>query len=204
MEISTPGTVRLETRAGGRSSRRTSGTWDFRPGKPTGRRTPSATCWRRCGLDPAFASGHEALAQWYLERGLIDRALAHSESAVSADPWDRGVVITRATVLMAGGREREAWDLVRPLLKGAAATVAGTGGGASTISVAHLSILYARMVPRLRGGEGVSEGRSEAPPTVPPRIPPGRSGRVGRGPANFSRRCRSWSGRRGRRTCRRA
>ena len=57
---------------------------------------------------------HYVLSAWHYRHGRIDHALEHSERAMALSPGDRVICVSRASILLAAGKGREAWDLLEP------------------------------------------------------------------------------------------
>lgn len=68
-------------------------------------------------LDPRLASAHEWLGQWYLQEGIVERALVHSARARELSPEDRGFATSHALALEAAGELDQAWELLQELLR---------------------------------------------------------------------------------------
>ena len=65
-------------------------------------------------LSPNRVPAHCALAAWHYRHGRLEPATASIEAAAALAPGDRSIAVSRASILLAAGKAREAWDAMQP------------------------------------------------------------------------------------------
>ena len=65
-------------------------------------------------LNPNRVPAHCALAAWHYRHGRLEPATASIEAAAALAPGDRSIAVSRASILLASGKVREAWEAMQP------------------------------------------------------------------------------------------
>jgi tetratricopeptide (TPR) repeat protein len=75
-----------------------------------------ANLLKALSLQPGHPAIHEKLALWFKQRGLLERALHHSQAAMALRPGELRYTITHADLLYAAARYAAAWEVIEPIV----------------------------------------------------------------------------------------